>query len=91
VNDSARLLGCDCDRVRHGACDCRPEPLQLAMSFDPAPLLALFDGRDACRILKINGQTLNEWKAGKPLSERQADRFAVRAGHHPSNLWTDYA
>jgi hypothetical protein len=85
-------MSCDCDRARHGCCDCRWNEPAWRRSFDPAPILDLFTQRvDASRALGLNGTRTSALFAGAPLTVWQADRYAVRLGMHPAQIWPEWA
>ena len=85
---------CHCDHVVFGFCHCRPQaltPVGLPALFDPAPLRALFpDGQAMAATLRINGPTHARIRSGLPLTAAQADRYAVRAGYHPAQIWSTW-
>lgn len=40
--------------------------------------------------MDVSERTVFRWQEGLLLTERQADRLAVRSGHHPAELWPDW-
>jgi len=43
----------------------------------------------ACRALGVSGSTMQDYRH-RGLTERVADRLAVRAGFHPAEVWPDW-
>lgn len=66
-----------------------------ARSYDPAPVLALFDselseGAVAVQ-LGVSGSVVGRWRRGdRGISDRMADRVATRLGRHPCELWPEW-
>lgn len=54
------------------------------MKYDPAPLIAATGEplRSVARALGVDAAVLC-----RPLTDRQADRFAVKLGMHPGMVW----
>lgn len=60
------------------------------MRYDFAPLDELLVNRDISRALKISSGYLAQYRS-EGLSTLQADRFAIRLGLHPSEIWPSWA
>ena len=59
---------------------------------DPAPLLEAVPGsaREQAEALGVSRRQVHRWRAGAArLPATTADVLAVRAGHHPFELWPD--
>ena len=45
----------------------------------------------AAELLGVSRETINRWHNPKTtISEHQADRYAIRLGLHPGNIWPNW-
>ncbi len=64
------------------------------MRFDPAPLVAAVGDAtftDVADTLRINARTWRGYLRGEgSLTAEAADRYAVRLGKHPGEIWPEW-